>query len=278
MGNLRRIATLLCLLGLLLLVGTSAARAGGTPGFLEPGRWWLGLGADHLYRLHFDQYDLSRRFAGGGDDQEKKEAEFRDDVFTMATLAYGLSPRVNLLARVGLVDGGKWLDERVADGEQWQAKLGRALAWALGVRFCPWRMSPEGPGVLLSAWYLRYDDRPVRQWRNLSGGYAADDYWNTEDEIDYWQLDLQALAYWPLGLAVPYAGVGYTRFHLEQEGSWRARQPGLLDVSYDSSLEERENLTLLLGLELDLGQHLFMDLRGVFVARSQVSLGLAYRF
>ncbi len=279
MEGLKRVGGLLCLLaGLMFLGGAPAAWAGGALAFLEPGHWSLGAGADYLYRLHFDEYDLNRRFAGAGNDQVKKEAEFQEDVFTMADFAYGLSPRVNLMGRVGLVDGGKWLDKSLARGEQWEAKLGRALAWALGVRFRPWRLSPGGPGLLLTAWYLRYDDRSVRDWRNLSGGYAADHYWSTEDEIDYWQLDLQVLAYWPLGPAVPYAGVGYTHFRLDQEGTWRARQNGLLDVSYDSSLEGRESLTLLAGLELDLGGRLFMDLRGIFVARTQVSLGLAYRF
>ncbi len=279
MGSLRRVGGLVWLVAACCLLGWApAARAGGALGFLEPGGWSLGAGVDYVYRLHFDQYDLNRRFAGAGGDQERKEAEFQEDVFTMATLAYGLSPRLNLMARVGLVDGGKWLDKSLDRDEQWEGKLGRVLAWALGVRFRPWRQAPGGPGLLLTAWYLRYDHRPVKEWRNRNRGYPADDYWNTDDRIDYWQLDLEAVAYWPLGPAVPYAGVGYTRFRLEQEGSWRARQQGLLDVDYDSSLQGRENLTLLAGLELDLGGRLFMDLRGLFLARTQVSLGLAYRF
>lgn len=268
-----------CLLAMFLVLAWSpAVRAAGSLAFLEPGRWSLGVGADYLYRLDFDQYDLNRSFSGGSSDQEKKDGQFEEDVLAMANLAFGLSPRVNLLFRVGLVDGGKWLDTNLANGEQWEAKLGRALAWSLGVRFKPWQMSPEGPGVLLTAWYLRYDNRSVRDWRNLSGGYRAEQYWSTDDEIDYWQVDLEAVAYWPLGRAVPYAGVGYAYSHLDQDGTWRAQQPGLEDVEYHSDLESRDNLTLLLGMELDLGGHLFMDLRGMFLARNQVSLGLAYRF
>lgn len=112
----------------------------------------------------------------------------------MATATYGVRDWLNVLGRFGTITGGKYTEHDLKTGAK--AKV--------------WEMA-NGLGLLLTAQYLRYDDRKVKEWKNTSAGsgYNAKTFYDVQDNINYyWQTDLVATAYWSCGKFTLYVGGG----------------------------------------------------------------------
>lgn len=270
---MKKILVLMAIFLLLPAGMVSAREPVGPAGLLKKGDWSVGLVGTYLNQQKFKDYTLRRDIDGAGSDQERKSAEFKDDVFSMAQVSYGLTDWANLYLRLGMASGGKWHDRDLAAGDEWEAKLKSNFVWALGAKARVWSL-PQGPGVMLGAQYLRYDDRKVENWRNTTRGYDADSYWNTDDKLDYWQVDLQASLYWPLGAVTPWAGLIFSHAEADLTGRWN----GLTSLSYDSTMKTKDDLGAAWGLDWLINQHWMLNLSGVLAARTSVSLGLRYLF
>ena len=202
--------------------------------------------------------------------------DFENDGFYTATVTYGLVDRINIFAELGLADGGKWIDHH--PGNDWKGKLESNFVWALGAKFEALKLD-NGFGVEMGGRYLRYDNRKVSDWRNQETGRSAGQFgWNTNDEIDYWQADFVLTTHWTIGAFIPYVGAGYSWSEVNYDGRWTHQNPGIGWVNYESSFENDQKFSGLVGLDFELGDHLKANLQGTFISRTTVSLGISYCF
>ena len=194
----------------------------------------------------------------------------------MATITYGLFDRLNVFARLGLADGGDWLDYQ--PGNNWKAKLDSNFVWALGAKFDAIKLN-NGFGMIMGAQYLRYDNRKVSDWKSEETGQSAGQLgWNTNDSIDYWQADFVLTAQWTFGAFTPYVGAGYSWYKVNHNGDWTNSDSRIGWIKYDSSFENSNPFSGLVGFDVDLGDHFKINAQGTFVSRTAVSLGLSYCF
>ncbi len=196
---------------LLLTVVSDVAGAGelGNPvKLLKKGQFEAGFQGIYLFEQQFEEYSL-RRSAAAASDTQRKSAEFKDDIFYLATVSYGITDRLDLFAKSGVVDGGEWKDVDLATGDQWEAKLKSRFVWGLGAKAQVFQAS-SGLGLAASAQFLRYSNRTVKDWKNLTREFQADSSWTVDDMLDYWQIDLLLTAFWPIGAFTPYAGAGWS--------------------------------------------------------------------
>lgn len=269
----------LCLVLVALLVVALAPNAwagalGQPPGMTPAGKWSLSLSGEYQFEQKFKDYDLHRASSAGASDTEKKSAKFKEDQAYLATLSWGASDWLNLFAQAGWVRGGKWQDKDLLTGQEWEAKLKDNFAWGAGLKVKVWEPRP-GWSLLLAGRYFRYDDRKASDWQNNSMGYQADSDWVTDDKLDYWQVDLDAVMLFKLGMVTPYLGLGWSHAEAKLSGRWSA--PGV-QVDYDSKMKSKEELGALAGLALELGRGFSLNLQGEFITRTAVSLGVTWTF
>ena len=264
---------------LLFTVGTGVAGAGelNNPGkMLKKGQFAVGFQGIYLFEQKFEDYSLKRSTAVASD-TERKSAEFKEDKFYLATVSYGFTDWLDVFAKLGVVDGGEWKDSDLATGNQWEAKLKGRFVWGLGGKARVFQAS-NGLGLAVAAQYLRYDNRSVEDWKNLTRAFQADSSWIADDKLDYWQVDLMITAYWPIGVFTPYAGAGWSYAQAEFSGTWRDKSTPDISINYDATLNNEDVLAAIAGLNLDLGEHFSVNLQGTFIARTTLTVGLSYNF
>ncbi len=257
--------------------GLAYAQQLGNPAMLlNQGQFDVGFQWNSMFKQRFEDYDLKRTYWDGYQDSGKKGADFESDQYYMATVTYGIIDQINVFVRLGLVDGGKWLDYE--PGNNWKGDLESNFVWAIGAKGKLVEFD-NGLRFGLAAQYLRYDDRKVKNWRCTDTGETAGDLgWTTNDKLDYWQLDVMANAYWKIGAFTPYVGAGYTYYHVGFNGRWTNKMPYYGWVSYDASFSNQNNFTALMGLDADLGFGFKATIQGAFVSSTALTVGISYCF
>jgi opacity protein-like surface antigen len=126
---------------------------------------------------------------------------------------------------------------------------------------------------------IYYDDRKVKDWRDLDTGNTARHYgWSTNDKLDFWQLDVMSNAYWTFGSFTPYVGAGYTYYHVSFSGKWTNEIPSYGCVNCDASFSNHNNFTALVGLDVDLSPGFKTNIQGTFVSSTALTIGMSYSF
>ncbi len=277
MGAVMRklVCVLLVLLGTGLLAGGAwAQEVGGSFAMTPAGSLQLGVRADWVFEQKMKDTAMTTNLGNQellfSESDRLTGVKVDGDLYLAATGTYGLTDWLNLFAEVGLVDGGKLKMDSA------EAKLGANFFWALGAKARVFE-SKDGRGLMLSARYLRYDNRELKDWR-INGSSPDDLYgYSTDDQADYWQVDAAALVYWKLGRVTPYVGAAYTYCELRYDGKWSNSTNGAT-VTYDAKFRIKDQYLALAGLEVALGGSLSLNLQGAFGGRSEVGLGLSYRF
>ena len=257
--------------------GAGFAQELGNPAkLIKQGQFDVGLEGTVVIKQSFSDYTLNRSYSNGTSGSSRVGADFEDDAYYMATVTYGVLDKFNVFARLGLADGGKWLDYQA--GNNWDAKLESNFVWALGAKFDTLKLD-NGFGVVMGAQYLRYDDRKVKDWQSQETGQSAGQLgWNTNDTIDYWQADFVLSTHWTIGAFTPYVGAGYSWSKVNFNGQWTHQDSRNGWIKYDSSFENSNNFSGLVGLDVDLWNHFKVNVQGTFISRTAVSLGLSYCF
>jgi len=256
------------------IAGAASAQELGNPAkLIKKGQIDVGLQGTLIIKQSFADYDLNRAYSNGTHDTERKSADFEDDGFYMATITYGIIDEINVFASLGLADGGKWIDHQA--GNDWKGDLESQFVWAVGAKVKALEID-NGFGVEVGGQYLRYDNREVKNWRKQETGQTASQLgWNTNDKFDYWQADFVLNTYWTIGAFTPYVGAGLSFSNVNFKGRW-TNQNGW--VGYDSSFDNENKFSALVGLDLDLGDHFKVNLQGTFISRTAVTLGISYCF
>jgi len=259
------------------IAGAASAQELGNPAkLIKKGQIDVGLQGTLIIKQRFEDYDVQRTYSNGTHNSSRKNADFEDDGFYMATITYGLIDRINVFARLGLATGGKWVDHQ--SGNDWKGDLESQFVWAVGAKVKGFELE-NGFGVDIGAQYLRYDNRKVKNWQDQQTGLSASNYgWSTEDKVDYWQMDFVVNAHWSLGIFTPYLGAGVSLSEVNSTGRWTNQTPAFGWIDYDSSFENDNKFSALVGLDLDLGDHFKANLQGTFVSRTSVTLGISYCF
>lgn len=249
----------------------------GNPAMLiNQGQFDVGFQWSSMFKQGFEDYDLKRDYSDGYWDTERKGADFENDQYYMATVTYGIIDQINVFARLGMVDGGKWLDHQ--PGNSWKGDLESNFVWAVGAKGKLYEFD-NGLGFGLAAQYMRYDNRKVKNWRSEETGESAADLgWSTNDKLDYWQLDILANAYWKIGAFTPYVGAGYTYYDADFSGKWTHSIPYYGSVNYSASFSNENNFTALVGLDVDLGMNFKANVQGTFVSSTALTIGISYCF
>ena len=270
--------TLVVVIALVFLSGGSAvARELGNPAMLiHQGQFDVGFEWNSVFKQGFENYDLERTYSDGYRDSGRQGADFENDRYYMTTFTYGIIDQVNVFARLGVVDGGKWLDYH--PGNNWKADLESNFVWAIGAKGKLYEFD-NGLGFGLAAQYLRYDGRKVKNWRSEETGESAADLgWSTDDKFDYWQLDIMASAYWKIGAFSPYVGAGYTYYDVNFSGKWTNSIPYYGWIDYDASFSNENSFTALVGLDVDLPLGFKANIQGTFVSSAALTIGVSYCF
>ena len=243
---------------------------------IKKGQIDVGVEGVLTTKQSFSDYRLNKSYSNGKSDSSKVGTDFENDAFYMATITYGVLNRFNVFARLGLADGGDWLDYQ--SGNNWKGKLESNFVWALGAKFDAINLD-NGFGVVMGAQYLRYDDRKVKDWQSQKFGQSASQLgWNTDDTIDYWQADFVLSTHWTLGAFTPYVGAGYSWSKVNHSGQWTTnKDPRNGWIKYESTFDS-DKFSGLVGLDVALGDHFKVNVQGTFVSRTAVSLGLSYCF
>jgi hypothetical protein len=277
---MKKIALLL-LLGLVLLAAPVQAGDLGNPAqLLQQGHSNFGVSGDYLIEQRFKDYALERRYLNDGTDFGYKSASIKEQSTFMATATYGVRDWLNVFGRFGVINGGKFVEHDMKTGAEWQARFKNDFVWAAGAKARVYEM-PGGPGLMLTAQYLRYDDRKVSEWKNMSSGsgYNAETFYDVQDKINYyWQTDLVATAYWTCGRVTPYVGGGISYNEGRYTGQWTTLGSTTTRIDYDASLRSNDIVTALLGCDLNLGHNFLLNMQADFLARNEVSMGVSYNF
>jgi outer membrane protein W len=272
--------TLLFIILTFFLSGTVAfaQQAGNPVSLIKQGEIGVGVRLSDIFTQNFEHYDLKRKYSDGTRISSRKRADFENDKYFMMTFTYGIMDQLNLFATLGVVDGGKIID-RQTDND-WQGELESNFVWALGAKGKIFEFD-NGLGFSLAAWYTRYDNRSVTNWKSKETGRTAEDLgWSTDDELDYWQVDAIASAYWKIKAFTPYVGLGYTYCDVNYDGRWTQNTDTFFEhwVSYDGSFTNDDNLTVLIGLDVELGAHFKTNIQGTFVSSTAITAGISYSF
>ena len=151
--------------GFLCLADVALAGELGNPaGFVQQGKFDVGLQWNSVFKQGFEDYDLKRSYSDGDTSTGRKGADFENDQYYMTTVTYGILDEINVFARLGMVDGGKWRDYEA--GNDWKGDLESNFVWAVGAKGKIYEFD-NGLGFGLAAQYMRYDDREVKNWRAL---------------------------------------------------------------------------------------------------------------
>ncbi|OQY43571.1 MAG: hypothetical protein B6242_14405 [Anaerolineaceae bacterium 4572_78] len=272
--------TLFFIMLVFFLSGTVAfAQPAGSPvSLVKHGKIGVGLQFSDIFTQNFEDYDLKRTYSDGGRNVSEKGAEFKDDKYSMITLTYGVMEQLNLFATLGVVDGGKMIDHQT--NNSWQGDLENNFVWAMGIKGKIFEFD-NGLGLSLATWYTRYDNRDVSNWKSKETGRTAEDLgWSTDDELDYWQVDAIASAYYKIKAFTPYVGLGYTYCDVNYDGLWTQSTDTSFGnwVSYDGSFTNDDKLTVLIGLDVELGSNVKANIQGTFFSSTTVIAGISYSF
>lgn len=260
-----------------LMVQGAGANEMGNPVRLTPkGEFSLGLSASYLFEQKNKDYDLHRTYSDGGSDSGHKTGKFKQDQMYLLDFGYGLTNWLSVFAQAGVVTGGKMTDSEQGDNSNWESDMKTQFVWALGVKAQAFKLD-NGLALDLSGRYLRYDDRKIEDYSEASYGDAGQ-YWSTDDKMDYWQVDLNAIVSYAWGPVTPYVGLGYSYSEADFGGRWTAKDDPDYVVTYDAKIKNDNDLAALCGLDVDLGQGLALYVQGVFVTRTELSLGLNWSF
>ncbi len=243
---------------------------------IKQGQFDVGFQWTSIFKQGFDDYDLKRTYSNGHTNTSRKGSDFENDQYYMATVTYGIIDQTNLFAKLGIVDGGKWLDYQA--GNNWKGDLESNFVWAIGAKGKVYEFDND-LGFGLTAQYIRYDNRKVKNWRSLETGETAGDLgWATDDKLDYWQFDFMANAYWTFGAFTPYMGAGYTYYDVNFSGKWIHKNPFYGWVEYDASFSNENKFTALAGVDMELGKNFKANIQGTFVSSTALTLGITYCF
>jgi hypothetical protein len=251
-----------------------AQETGGFFSMTPAGDLSLGLRADWVSQQKIKDTNLKATLSNQGvsfsETGRLTGLKLENDYYLSANGAYGITEWLNVFAQVGLVNGGTLK----MDGAE--AKLGSNLFWALGLKIRPFE-TDGGLGLMITARYMRYDDREVKDWK-IGGTGPADKYgYSTDDNAKYWQVDAAALVYWKLGKVTPYLGGAYTMSELQYDGKWNNPSNGAT-VTYDAKFKPKDEYLVLAGLDFMLLPNMVLNLQGAFGGRTEVGLGLNYNF
>ena len=262
---------------LFLTVGSASAQQLGSIGHLvKQGEVNIGFQFADLFKQQFEDYNLKRTYSDGETSTSKKGTDFEDDKYFMATFTYGIIDQINIFARVGMVNGGKFMDYQ--DYNDWKGSLESNFVWSIGAKGRIFEFD-NGLGFCVTAQYTRYDDREINNWKSVDTGESAEDLgWTSDDSIDYWQVDAIATAYWDLEAFTPYVGAGYTYYKVDFNGKWTHDQPDYGWIKYDSSFENDDKFTALIGLDVDLRKNIKANIQGTFVSSTAFTAGLSFSF
>jgi len=260
----------------LLLCWSAPAGAGSLGGLGQlpgKGKFILGLQATWMAHTRGDDANLKSTLSNQGQSWPETsrigKVKLDDDAYAMATLSYGLLDDLGLSLGAGVARGG------VLTMDNSDAKLLSNFVWSLGAKYR--LVEKGGVGIMLSARYLRYDDRKVADWR-IDGQSSGDRMgYATSDSVDFYQVDGAASLYWKLGRCTPYLGAGFTYWEMSYQGKWNNPTNGAV-IDYDATMRSRDWFTALAGLQLDLDYGLKLNLDGVFLGHTEVSLSLNYPF
>lgn len=273
---------LLLMAGLTMVATPALAGDLGNPAqLLGQGHSNFGVSGDYLIVQRFKDLAVERRFSDDGTSFGYKSAQMKEQSKFMATATYGVRDWLNVFGRFGVVTGGKYVDHDLKTGSEWQARFQNQFVWAAGAKAKVWERPGGGPGLLLTAQYLRYDDRKVKEWKNTGdgAGYNAQTFYDIEEKINYyWQTDLVATAYWTCGKFTPYVGGGISYNEGRFTGQWITKGANPVRIDYDASLRSNDIVTALLGLDMNLGHNLLLNMQADFMARNEISMGLSYNF
>jgi len=271
------------LVGCICLVWGGAAwgqQLGNPARFIQQGEFDVGFQWSSMFKQPFEDYDLKRTYADGSQKIDQKGTDFENDQFYMATVTYGVLDRINVFARLGMVDGGTWVDHQA--GNDWKGNLDSNFVWAVGAKgkVLEW---DNGLALGVALQYMRYDSRKVTDWRAVNEGIKASDLgWATDDKFDYWQFDALATASWTIGAFTPYVGAGYTYADVNFKGRWTYQGDLYVGryrtVDYDGSFSNDNKFTGIVGLDVDLGMNFRAIIQGTFVSSTALTVGISYAF
>jgi hypothetical protein len=274
-GKMRKLRLLLAVILVLAFTTPAISSSVGSPvGLVPKGKFTLSLSGDYLFEQKFKDYDLKRSSSAGASDTERKSAKFKEDQTYLATLAWGATDWLNIFAQAGWVRGGKWIDTDIATGQEWEAKLKDQFAWGLGAKASVWQPRP-GWDLLVTARYFRYDDRKASDWENTTQGFPASRFWTTDDKLDYWQLDVNALLYVTHHKLSVFLGAGWSYAEADLSGRWNA--PGAW-VDYDSKMKLKDQINIPLGIGYQFTPDFSAMLAGELYSRTLVSLTISWTF
>jgi outer membrane protein W len=242
---------------------------------IKKGVFKLGLQGTVVYKKRFENFTVNRVFADGtSTTQSEKSTVFEDDIFSMLTVTYGLTDRINLFVTSGVASGGSWLFDGV--DPVWEAELKSCFVWGGGVQGTIFQIG-DGWRIGLGVQYLRYDDRDVHNWKEMGTGQRAEDLgWKTHDEIDYWQMEVVASLYRNMGSFTPYIGVGYDYSHIHVTGNW-AHSSSSTSYEDDASFSNDNKVGVWVGFDMGIGENFTASLQGTFVSSTAVTLGVGYK-
>jgi hypothetical protein len=251
-----------------------AQETGGFFSMTPDGDLSLGLRADWVAQQDIKDTDLKATLSNQGtsfsDSGRLTGLKVDNDYYISLNGSYGVTEWLTVFAQIGLVDGGTLK----MDGAE--AKLGSNFFWAAGVKLRPFE-TDQGLGLMITARYMRYDDRELKDWK-IGGTGPADLYgYSTDDNTDYWQVDAAAILYWKAGKVTPYLGGGYTTSELKYNGRWNNPTNGAT-VTYDATFKPKNEYLVLAGLDFMLTPAIVLNLQGVFGGRTEVGVGINYNF
>jgi len=273
---MKKMVILLVFLFVFQVGGASAQELGNPAKLIQKGQFAVGLQGNWVFKQAFEDFDLKKTYSDGYKDSDRQGSDFRGDQYYMATVTYGVIDRINVYAKLGLVSEGTWTDAE--PGDYWKADLETNFVWAIGAKGKIYEFA-NGIGFAAAAQYLRYDNRTVKNWRSLdTGKTAAELGWNTDDQIDYWQVDAIANVYWALGRFSPYVGAGYSYSDVNYTGKWTHTVGAHGWIDYDASFSNQNKFSALVGVDVDLGKNFTANVQGTFVSRTALTIGASYSF
>ena len=257
--------------------GVASAQELGNPAkLIQKGQFAVGVQGNWVFKQQFEDYDLKRTYSDGHKRTSRNGSYFEGDQYYTTTITYGVIDRINVYARLGLVDNGTWTDQE--PGNNWKADLTTNFVWAIGAKGKIYEFA-NGIGFGAAAQYLRYDNRTVKNWRSLDTGETAPEHgWKTDDQIAYWQVDAVANVYWALGRFTPYVGAGYSYSDVNYTGKWTHTVGAHGWHDYDASFSNQNKFSALVGVDIDLGKNFTANVQGTFVSRTALTIGVSYSF
>ena len=277
---MKRLAALLALAIVLSLASAAQAGVMGNPlTMVKQGTFALGIEGSWLSEMKLKDTDMSvsDKWLGVTDNWSFpiKDVKITDDANYMGTFTFGAWDWLNLFAKVGVADGGKLKFNEMygaGDTESYEAKLKSVLIWNVGIKARAFETT-GGLGLLLSAEYTRYDDRDIGTLSYNGGQNTAT---SSDDTIDFWRFDGSAALYYKIGGFVPYVGALYSYSESKINFDWTYADGYQQTSNFTGKV--KDSVGALVGVAWDINQHFALNLQGVFITRTAVSLGVSYAF